>query len=163
MSTSRRERPRLLHWPGSSEACIRILKNEVQQQETAMKQAQPLGQNTDQARAVEFGEKAMRALQKAQENFEQAQQEVMPRQNWRCSSRTLEALTGIIENLWNPDAGQPPEHLIQKIQANSSDLFGSHVSGGWRGFGRRVLSPRDTELLALSQRACAIIPALASS
>ena len=24
--------------------------------------------------------------------------------------RTLEALTGIIENLWNPDAGQPPEH-----------------------------------------------------
>ena len=33
------------------EACIRILENDVQQQETAMKQAQPLGQKMDQARA----------------------------------------------------------------------------------------------------------------
>ena len=44
-----------------------------------MKQAQPLGQKMDQARArfrraVESGEKAMEALQKAQENFEHAQQ-----------------------------------------------------------------------------------------
>ena len=30
--------------------------------------------------------------------------------------RTLKALTGIIENLWNPDAGQPPEHLIRASQ-----------------------------------------------
>ena len=64
------------------EACLRILENSVQQQETATKQAQPLGQKKDQARArfrrvVESGEKAMQALQKAQENFEQAQQEVM--------------------------------------------------------------------------------------
>ena len=59
------------------EACLRILENEVQQQKTAMKQAQPLGQKMDQTRArfrraVESGEKAMQALQKAQENFEQA-------------------------------------------------------------------------------------------
>ena len=30
--------------------------------------------------------------------------------------KTLEALTGIIENLWNPDADQPPDHLIYAIQ-----------------------------------------------
>ena len=29
------------------EACLRILENEVQQQETAMKQAQPLGQKNE--------------------------------------------------------------------------------------------------------------------
>ena len=33
------------------EACLRILENEVHQQETATKQAQPLGQKMDQARA----------------------------------------------------------------------------------------------------------------
>ena len=64
------------------EACIRVLENEAQKEEAAMKQAQPLGQKMDHARArlrraVESGEKAMQALQKAQENFEQAQQEVM--------------------------------------------------------------------------------------
>ena len=67
------------------EACIRILESEVQEEEAAMKQAQPLGQKMDQARArfrraVESGEKAMQAVQKAQENFEQAQQEVMQAQ-----------------------------------------------------------------------------------
>ena len=50
-----------------------------------MKQAQPLGQKMDQARArlrraVESGVKAMQLLQKAQANFEQAQQEVMQAQ-----------------------------------------------------------------------------------
>ena len=33
------------------EACIRILENEVQKEEAAMKQAQALGQKMDQARA----------------------------------------------------------------------------------------------------------------
>ena len=70
---------------GDAEACFRILENEVQQQETAMKQAQPLGQKMDQARArfrraVEAGEKAMQTPQKAQDNFKQAQQEVMQAQ-----------------------------------------------------------------------------------
>ena len=69
----------------------------------------------------------MQALQKAQSNFEQAQQEVMHQTDLDLLMqeaplpvmpvlqvnvslvRTLEALTGIIENLWNPDAGQPPE------------------------------------------------------
>ena len=128
------------------EACLRILEKEVQQQKTAMKQAQPLGQKMDQARArfrraVESGEKAMQALQKAQENFEQAQQEVMQAQTdlemlMQEASlqvmpvpqvnvslvRTLEALTGIIENLWNPDAGQPPEHLTHAIQESRQIL-----------------------------------------
>ena len=36
--------------------------------------------------------------------------------------RTLEALTGIIENLWNPDAGPPPEHLSHAIQ-ESRQIF----------------------------------------
>ena len=104
------------------EACLRIFENEVQQQETAMKQAQPLGQKMDQARArfrraVEWGEKAMKALQKAQENLEQAQQEVvqaqtdldklmqeavlpvMPVPQVKVSLvKTVEDLTGIIEN-----------------------------------------------------------------
>ena len=65
------------------EACIRILENEVQEEEAAMKQAQPMGQRRDQARArfrraVESGEKAMQVLQKAQENFEQAQEVTSP-------------------------------------------------------------------------------------
>ena len=94
-----------------------------------MKQAQPLGQKMHQARArlrpaVESGEKAMEALQKAQETFEQAQQEVVhaqmdpdeliqeaplpvkpaPQVNVSLV-KSLEALTGLIENMWNPEAG----------------------------------------------------------
>ena len=128
------------------EACFRTLENEVQQQKTAMKQAQPLGQKMDQARArfrraVESEEKAMQALQKAQKNFEEAQQEVMqaktdldllvqeaplsvmpvPQVNVSLV-RTLEALTGIIENLWTADAGQPPEHLTHAIQESRQIL-----------------------------------------
>ena len=41
--------------------------------------------------------------------------------------RTLEALTGIIENLWNPDAGQPPEHLTHAIQESRQILQTSSV------------------------------------
>ena len=56
------------------EECIRTLESEVQQEEAAMKQAQPLGQKMDQARArfrraLVAGEKAMQALQKAQGEF----------------------------------------------------------------------------------------------
>ena len=36
--------------------------------------------------------------------------------------KTLEALTGVIENLWNPDAGQPPENLIHAIQESRQTL-----------------------------------------
>ena len=156
LATNRRDQPKLLRRPDNNwprprlgrcpKPALRILENEVQQQETAMKQAQPLGQKMDQARArfrraVESGEKAMEALQQAQENFEQAQQEVMqaqtdldllmqeaplpvmpvPQVNVSLV-RTLEALTVIIENLWNPDAGQPPEHLIHAIQESRQIL-----------------------------------------
>ena len=36
--------------------------------------------------------------------------------------KTLEALTGIIENMWNPDAGQPPDHLVHAIQESRANL-----------------------------------------
>ena len=128
-----------------------------------MRQAQLLGQKVDQARArfrraVEAGEKAMQALQKAQEDFEQAQQEVMqaqtdleklmqeaplpvmpvPKVNVRLVE-TLEALTGHIENMWNPDAGQAPDHLILAIQESRQipQTFGPSVSGGRRSLGSR--------------------------
>ena len=118
-------RQQLAQTKGSAlpEACIRILENEVQKDEAAMKQAQPWGQEMDQARArfrraVESGEKAM--LQKALENFEQAQQEVMqaqpvPQVNMSLV-KSLEALTAIVENMWNPCAGPLPENLVHAIQ-----------------------------------------------
>ena len=64
------------------EECIRMLEGKVQKEEAAKKQVQLLGEKMDQAkarfrRAVEAGEEVMQALHKAQENFEQAQQEVM--------------------------------------------------------------------------------------
>ena len=101
----------------------------------------------------------MQALQKAQENCEQAQQEVIQAQTDLemlmqeallpvvpvpqinvSLVKTLEALKGIIENLWNPDAGQPPENLIHAIQESRQILQNSSVtlSGGWRNLGCRV-------------------------
>ena len=109
------------------EECIRILESKVQK-EAAMKQAQPVGQKmgpsagqiSSDCRIWREGE----ALQVAQETFEQAQQKVtqaqtdldklmqeapltampVPQVNMSLV-KTLEALTGIIENMWNPDAG----------------------------------------------------------
>ena len=65
---------------GMPEESIRVLECRVMKEEAVMKQAQPLGQRIDQARArhrraVEAGEKAQDAMLKAQANFEQAQQE----------------------------------------------------------------------------------------
>ena len=94
----------------------------------------------------------MEALQKAQANFEQAQQKVMqaqtdldllmqepplpvmpvPQGNVSLV-RTLEALTGIIENLWNPDAGQLPEHLIHAIQESRQNFQTSSVLMSHKG------------------------------
>ena len=88
----------------------------------------------------------MEALHTAQDNFEQAQQEVMqaqtdldrlmqeaplpvmpvPQVNVSLV-KTLEALTGIIENLWNPGAGQPPDQLIHAIQESRAILQTSSV------------------------------------
>ena len=170
LATNRRDRPKLLRWPGSSwhrqkasampEECIRMLENEVQKEEAEMKQAQPFGQKMDQARArfrraVDSGEKAMEALQKAQVNFEQAQQEVMQAQTDLemlmqeaplpvmpvpqvsvSLVRTLEAWTSIIENMWNPDAGPPPDHLV-------------HTQSGSRGKSSKPL--RFSSLRRLAQ------------
>ena len=130
-----------------------------------MKQAHSLGQKMDQARArfrraVEPGEKAMEALQEAQENFEQAQHEVfqaqtdldrlmqeapppvmpVPQDNVSLV-KTLEALTGIIENMWNPDAGQPPDHLIHAIQESRAMLQTCSVM-----LSRKVGAALDAEL-----------------
>ena len=63
--------------------CIRILENKVQQEETAMKQAQPLGQNMDQARArfrraANKPKGAAQALALAQQQLAQAKTSAMP-------------------------------------------------------------------------------------
>ena len=90
-----------------------------------------MGQRMDEARArfcraVDAGEKAQEAMLEAQANFEQAQQEVKkarpemhklmqeaplsvmpaPQVNMNLV-KSLEALTGLIENMWNPEAGPP--------------------------------------------------------
>ena len=103
----------------------------------------------------------MLTLQQVQESFEQAQQEVMQAQTELevlmqeaplpvmpvaqvnvSLVKTLEALTGIIENLWNPDAGQPPDHLIHMQSRSRGQILQTssviHVSGGWRSFGYRA-------------------------
>ena len=119
----------------------------VLKEEAEMKQAQPMGQSMDQARArfrraVEAGEKAQGAMLKAQANFEQAQQEVIraqmdldklmqeaplpvtpvPQVNVSLV-KSVEALTGLIENMWNPEAGPPPDQLIHAIQESRGAVF----------------------------------------
>ena len=135
---------------GMPEECIRVLECKVLKEEAEMKQAQPLGQKMDQARArlrraVEAGEKARVNVLKAQENFEQAKQEViqahtdmhkllqeaflpaMPTPQVNVGlAKSLEALTGL-ENLWNPVAGPPPEQLVQAIQESRAILQTSSV------------------------------------
>ena len=84
--------------------------------------------------------------QSGRENFEQAQQvviqarmdldklmqeaplPVMPVPRVSVSLvNTLEALTGIIENMWNPDAGQAVDNLIHAIQESRAILQTSSV------------------------------------
>ena len=36
--------------------------------------------------------------------------------------KSLEALTGLIENMWNPEAGPPPEQLIHAVQESRAIL-----------------------------------------
>ena len=127
---------------------IKILESRVQQ-EKSMRQAQSPGQRKDKARArfkkaVVTGEKAMETLQKAQQAFEQAHQEVVqpymdlehlereapspvvpnPQTNANLVG-TLETLTGIIEHLWNLDAGPPLENHVSAIHASRSLLHAS--------------------------------------
>ena len=65
--------------------CTKIFEDNLQQEETAMRQPQPLGLNMDRARArlrkaVISGEKAMETLQKAHAAFEETQQDVVQAQ-----------------------------------------------------------------------------------
>ena len=122
---------------GHSEECICVLEWKVLKEEAETKQAQPMGQRMDQARArflraVEAGEKAQEAMLEAQASFEQAQQEVvqaqldlhrlmqeaplpaMPAPQVNVSLvKSLEALT---------EAGPPPVQLIHAIQESRAIL-----------------------------------------
>ena len=127
----------------------------------AMKQAQSTGHRMDQARArfrraAEASEKAQDAMLKAQANFEQAQQEivqaqldlhllmqeasvpVMPTPQVNVSLvKSQETLTGLIENMWNPEAGPPPDQLIHAIQESGAILQTSSAilcQGRWVKF-----------------------------
>ena len=139
---------------------IKILESRVQQ-EKSMRQAQFPGQRKDQARArfkkaVVTGEKAMETLQKAQQAFEQAHQEVVQAYmdlehlereasspvvpNLQTNANlvgTLETLTGIIEHLWNLDAGRPLENLVsarrwQQRRSKNSQTSRSTRKSTWR-------------------------------
>ena len=133
------------------ESCITILQEQVRQEEEAMKRARPLGQKLDQARAgfkraVKAGEKALKNVGKAQKIFAAAQEEVVqaqmdlekldggapmpilagPQVNVSLF-KTLDSLTGAVERLWSPDAGQPPEHLVRLIQESRALVQASSV------------------------------------
>ena len=41
--------------------------------------------------------------------------------------QTLDALTGAVESLWIPEAGQPPEHLVRLIQESRAVMQASSV------------------------------------
>ena len=116
-----------------------------------MKLAQPMGQRLDQARArfrrtVEAGEKAVKVMQRAQANLEQAQKDILEAQTDLATLmkeapvpvmpvpqineslvKNVEALTGIIENLWNPSTGPPPEQLVNVLQESRRILQTSSV------------------------------------
>ena len=161
------------------EECIRILESKVQKEEAAMKQAQPLGEKMDQARArfrraVEAGEKAMQALQKAHANFEKAQQEViqaqmdldkfmqeaplpvMPVPQVNVSLvKSLEALTKNyrkhVESRCRATTISP--HTRNPgVEGNLSDLIGDRVSGGERSFGCPVGSRTGSRALSKPSR-----------
>ena len=104
-----------------------------------MRQAQPMGQRMDQARA-RF-RRAEEAMLKAQANFEQAQQEVIkaqadlhklmqeaplpflpaPHVNMNLV-KPPEAPTGPTENTRKQEAGPPPDELIRAIQESRAPL-----------------------------------------
>ena len=106
-----------------------------------MKKAWPLGQAMNQARArfkraVEAGEKALEHVGKAQKIFAAAQEDVILAQTdlETCKSqvnasffKTLDALTGAVERLWNPDARLPLEHLVRLIQESNALVQASSV------------------------------------
>ena len=110
---------------GQPEDCIRILECKVTKEETEMRQAQPMGQRMDQARArfrraVDADEKAREAMQ-AQSDLHKLMLEapllVMPAPQVNMNLvKSLEALAGLVENTWNPEAGPPPDQLIRAIQ-----------------------------------------------
>ena len=125
---------------GHPEECIRILECKVLKEEPEMRQAEPMGERMNQARArfrraVEAGEKAQRPRRtssaaevvQAQLDLHKLMQEaplpVMPAPQVNVNQvKSLEALTGLIENVWNPEAGPPPDPLIHAIQESRAIL-----------------------------------------
>ena len=242
---------------GHPEECIRISECKVLKEEPEMRQAEPM----ETRREPDFVEPSRRARRhkgpgelraqevvQAQLDLHKPMQEaplpVMPAPQANVNQvKSLEALTGMIENVWNPEAGPPPDALIHAIQESRAILQTSSAilsqGGGaaveaetgaeqdpelwdqdgarprrWQTSRRRTLqedrqwsrgrdarprrnahlrrhhsrrkpqsrrrwqkgalsqvqlttramqNPSDTELDTLSQRACALIPALASS
>ena len=110
---------------GMPEDCIRVLECEVVKEEAEMRQAQPMGQRTDQARArfrrvVEAGEKAQDAMLKAQANFEQAQQEMIKAQS------DLHKLMQEAPLLVMP-APQVNMNLAKSLEALTEKISGIHM------------------------------------
>ena len=97
----------------------------------------------------------------AQTNLEMLMQEaplpVMPVPQVNMSLvKSLDALTGIIENLWNPDAGPPPEnllHAIQESRPDPPDLIGYSCpqEGGGAALDAELDARQDPELWDLDE------------
>ena len=55
--------------------------------------------------------------------------------------KSLEVLTGIVENMWKPDAGAPPDSLVSAIQDSkmliqaSSEMMAQEGSAAWSDMG----------------------------
>ena len=67
-----------------------------------------------------------------------------------CLVKTLKALTGIIENMWDPDAGQPPDHLIEATQDSRAILQTSSAILSQEG-GAALDAEQDPELWNLDE------------
>ena len=143
------------------ETCFRILENEVQQQKTAMKQAQPMEQKMDQAqaqcrRAVESGEmqaegpgelRACAAGGDASPDRPGPARAGSPAASDASSTsqcepgQNLGSFDGDHRKLVEPrrsSTTRAPDTRKTGVEANPPDPFGFHVSGRWRSFGRRI-------------------------
>ena len=133
-------------------------------EEAEMKQAQPMGQRMDQARArfrraVEAGEKAKEAMLKAQANFEQAQQEVCTGPTGLARAHAGSATAGNASSTSQREPGQilgsfdrtcrkhvesggrtttrPTDPRNPRVKGDSSHLISNPVPGRRRSCGGR--------------------------
>ena len=102
-----------------------------------MKQAQPLGLKMDQARArfrrCQIWREGDAGAAEGPGEASAAGGDANPDRPGDAVPQIFVSL--VIENMWNPDAGQPPDNLIHVIQQSRQILpylFGNSVSGRWR-------------------------------